>query len=151
MASISLLGALLLLGLSALCSSQPTVQKAFIPKSQDINLIDNTVKLPLHRAVLPDNTTVYFIVLDSSTADAAQTWGVTHTPILANAKDSAVVQRVSAVDGAPPTAAAVGPSQVLQVNATVDFLHGKRSVAPDPVTGFPPSNFSYSAQGNKGK
>lgn len=140
------------LGLLSLCrgAQMPTIEKNFLPSAKYIDLVKQTVTLPLYRAVLPSGATVFYLVTEASTADAARAWGVSYAPILAEAKDSAAVQRVKAVDGASkPTT--VKPSQILQIPATVDFLRGKRSVTPNTITGFPPSKFSFSAQGDPGK
>jgi hypothetical protein len=141
----------ILLGLWAtVVVSQPLLDTNFIPSANGIDLVRNTVSLPLHRGTLSDGKLVYFIVTEASTRQAAEAWGVNYAPSLADLKGTSVVQR-AAVAGAAPSGAAVKPSQVLQLAATVDFLHGKRSVTPDPVTGFPPTKFSYSAQGNTGE
>jgi hypothetical protein len=130
-------------------TAQAVVGTPFV-QAGAVNLAANTVKLPLHRATLPDNTAVYFIVTEASSKDAAAVWGASHAAALAQTSGSAVVQQGVPV-GTPSATAGVTPAQTLRVNATVNFLHGTRRVTPDPSTGFPPTNFSFSAQGNAGK
>lgn len=125
-------------------AAAPRIDTKFLESARDIDLTRNTVVLPLHPAVLPSGTKTYFIVTEASTAAAAKAWGANHAPSLSNLKGTAQVQAVRG-------ASTPQPGSVLQVPATVDFTHGKRSVTPNPTTGFPPTAFSFSAQGNKGK
>jgi hypothetical protein len=138
----------LILGIGR-CTAQAVVGTPFV-QAGAVNLAANTVKLPLHRATLPDNTAVYFIVTEASSKDAAAVWGASHAAALAQTAGSAVLQQGVPV-GTPSATGGVTPAQTLRLNATVNFLHGTRRVTPDPSTGFPPTNFSFSAQGNAGK
>jgi hypothetical protein len=127
-------------------ATQAVVATSFVHAGA-VDLAALTVKLPLHRATLPDKTTVYYIVTEASSKDAATAWGVSHAPALAQTAGSAVVQQ-----GVPVGPASAGtPGRLLSVNATVNFLHSTRRVTPNPRTGFPPTNFNFSAQGNPGK
>jgi hypothetical protein len=143
------------------------LQQRFLASAQDINLVNNTVRLPLHQGMLPNGTTVYFIVTEASTEAAAKAWGVSYAPVLADVKGTSVVQKALSVVSANDTTANprrsllapatdsvarsnASPYQVIEVPATVNFQHGKRSITPNPQTGFPPLNFSYSAQGDPG-
>jgi len=131
--------------LVALGERGEVVDAPFTPAA--INLANDSVTLPIYPAVTSDGTPVYFIVTEASTKEAAAAWGASHAPVLAQTARSAVVQRAAPVNS---KTTAVKPGQLLRVNSTVDFLHGTRSVVPDPATGFPPRNFSFSAQGNEG-
>jgi hypothetical protein len=124
---------------------------SFIAEPDSINLANNTVTLPLHRASLRNGTQLYFIVTEASTAEASRLWSCSHSAALAAVRGTTVVQNVLAVNATNAASArAVGPGSLLQLPATVNFLYGKRSVTPDPVAGFPPINFTYSARGNEG-
>lgn len=156
---MAILAAILcLFGLIAHTTAQPVVETSFVQPNKlgaaAVDLAAKTVTLPLHRAALAgsNKASVWFIVTETSTQAAATAWGASHAPVLAAAAGSAVVQRAFPVAGAGDTAASPAAGQsLLRVNATVNFQHGKRSVTPDPNTGFPPTNFSFSAQGNAGK
>ena len=143
----SLLLALCCIGM---CVAQGTssglrVAQQFVSSAKDIDLVANTVVLPLHKIQLPGGTTAWVVVTEASSAEAARAWGVSYSPALAAAKGSSVVQETAVVGGG----AAVPPA-VLEVPAGVDFAYGKRSVTPNPTTAFPPTNFTYSAQGEPG-
>jgi hypothetical protein len=131
-----------------------------------LDVAAGTVRLPLHRARLADGGTAYYIVTEASTPEAAAAWGASHAPALASA--AAIAQRAKVVTPAGQgggggggggsrgllqaneSQGAGGELPLLQVPATVNFARGKRSVTPDPKTGFPPTAFNFSAQGNPG-
>lgn len=96
---------------------------------------DGTVTLPLHRGTSRGRT-VWFIVLDASSGDAAERWGVNESQKLANLRGTTAVQRVSVNGG------------VIEFPASVDFAP-VRSVTPS-ATGFPPADFHIGAQGESG-
>ncbi len=96
---------------------------------------DGTVTLPLHRGT-SHGRTVWFIVLDASTGDAAEKWGVNESEKLSHLRGTAAVQRVSMTNG------------VIEFPASVDFTP-VRSVTAGP-TGFPPAGFSIGARGEAG-
>jgi len=96
---------------------------------------DGTVTLPLHRGTSRGRT-VWFIVLDASTSEAADMWGVNRSNKLRNLRGTGAVQMVGVHDG------------TLDFPASVDFTP-VRSVTPGP-TGFPPADFHVGAEGETG-
>jgi len=97
---------------------------------------DGTVTLPLHRGT-SHGTTIYYVVLDSSSGDDAKAKGVNESQKLGHLRGSTAAQRVSAAGGA------------LDFPHTVNFAFGPRVVVPGP-TGFPPADASPSAKGEDG-
>ncbi|MGE3174460.1 MAG: hypothetical protein AB7O97_17650 [Planctomycetota bacterium] len=85
---------------------------------------DGTATLPLHQGRVGERT-VWFVVLDASTSDAADRFGSNRANKLRNARGTGAVQQ-GHFDGA-----------VLVLAGTVDFAP-ERIVVGDPVTGFPP-------------
>ena len=96
---------------------------------------DNTVTLPLYRGT-SHGQTVWYILLDSSDGNTAQTYGINRSQKLANAKGSGAVQKVTVVNG------------VIDFPATVDFSP-VRNVVPS-ATGFPPLAADPGAIGEAG-
>ena len=96
---------------------------------------DGTVTLPLHRGTSKGRT-VWFIVLDASTGDAASKWGVNNSSKLTHLAGTKAVQ-IATVNGG-----------MLEFPASVDFTP-VRSVTPS-ATGFPPAAFSIGAEGEAG-
>ncbi|HEY6194905.1 MAG TPA: hypothetical protein VI504_07680 [Candidatus Eisenbacteria bacterium] len=96
---------------------------------------DGTATLPLHQGT-SQGRTVWFIVLDASTGDAAKQWGVNESQKLANLRGTAAVQQVSVRNG------------VIDYPASVDFTP-VRSITPSPQ-GFPPADFHVGAEGEPG-
>src|SRR5690242_3488766 len=78
----------------------------FVPSATEH--ADHTVTLPLHRGT-SGGRSVWYVVLDASTSNAAATYGANRSNKLANARGTAAVQRVSVRSG------------VLDFPATVDF------------------------------
>ncbi len=96
---------------------------------------DGTVTLPLHKGTSKGRT-VWFVVLDASTGDAAQKWGVNKSEKLANLRGARGTQIVSMANG------------MLEFPASVDFTP-VRSVTASPE-GFPPAAFTVGAEGEAG-
>lgn len=96
---------------------------------------DGTVTLPLHRGT-SNGRTVWFIVLDASSGDAAQKWGVNESQKLSHLRGTTAVQNAGMTNG------------VIEFPASVDFTP-VRSVTAGP-TGFPPAGFSIGARGEPG-
>lgn len=96
---------------------------------------DGTVTLPLHRGT-SQGRTVWFIVLDASTGDAAKKWGVNES------------QKLSYLRGGHGSQRATMHNGVIDFTASVDFTP-ERSVTPGP-TGFPPADFHIGAEGEPG-
>ncbi len=99
------------------------------------NTADDTVKLPLYRG-LSQGQTVWYVLLDTSSDDAAKKYGINRADKLNNAKNTTAVQKVRLVNG------------VIEFPATVDFTP-ERSVVPGP-TGFPPLAVQPGAIGQPG-
>lgn len=94
---------------------------------------DDTVTLPLYRGTSKGQT-VYYIILDTSSGDLADRWGVNQSNKLANLKNSSAVQKVKVVNG------------MWDFSGTVDF-GPSRMVVPGP-TGFPPADARPGAIGD---
>lgn len=95
---------------------------------------DGTVTLPLHRGTSRGRT-VFYVILDSSNGNAAQALGVNTSQKLANARNTAAVQKVNVNNG------------VVDFPASVDFSPVRIVEAPN---GFPPSGFQPGASGETG-
>lgn len=128
--AIMILGAALVAPGSALADGGRTL---FIKSAVENS--NNTVTLPLYRGT-SHGQTVWFIVLDASDSNAAQTWGVNKSQKLVNARGSAAVQKVSVANG------------VIDFPASVDFSP-VRNVVPS-ATGFPPLAADPGAKGETG-
>jgi hypothetical protein len=114
------------LGFVLLCSTTfglPAGERVFL-KSARINT-DHTVTLPVREGRVGSRT-VWFIVTEASTGDAAERYGVSRAQKLAHARGSAAVQRGS-----------FDREGRLHFAATVDF-RPRREVVPTPGVGFPP-------------
>jgi hypothetical protein len=122
--------ALLLALAPAALADSPT---KFVP-SAVVNA-DHTVTLPLLRGT-SGGQTVWYVVLDASTSNAAAKYGANRSNKLANARGTAAVQKVTVHNG------------VIDFPATVDF-GPQRQVAPGP-TGFPPAVANPGAIGAAG-
>jgi len=96
---------------------------------------DHTVTLPLLRGT-SGGQTVWYVVLDASTSNAADRYGGNHANKLANARATSAAQKVAVRNG------------VIDFPATVDF-RPDRHVAPGP-TGFPPAAADPGAVGDPG-
>src|SRR5919202_5161769 len=96
---------------------------------------DHTVTLPLLRGT-SGGRTVWYVVLDASTSNAADQYGANRANKLANARGTSAVQKVTVHNG------------VIDFPATVDFRPA-RQVAPGP-TGFPPAAATPGAVGEPG-
>lgn len=96
---------------------------------------DGTVTLPLHRGTSKGRT-VYYILLDASTGDAAKRWGINESQKLATLRGTSAVQQVSMSNG------------TIEFPASVRFGLG-RTVTAGP-TGFPPAAFTIGAEGEDG-
>ena len=96
---------------------------------------DGTVTLPLYRGT-SGGRTVWYIVLDASTSNAADRFGVNRAQKLANARGTLAVQKVAVKGG------------IVDFPATVDF-GPVRNVVPGP-TGFPPLAAEPGAVGEPG-
>jgi hypothetical protein len=96
---------------------------------------DHTVTLPLLRGT-SHGQTVWYVVLDASTSNAADKYGANRSNKLANARGTAAVQKVSVRNG------------VIDFPATVDFTPS-REVKAGP-TGFPPAVANPGAIGEAG-
>ena len=107
--------------------------RLFVSSAREVG--DGTVWLPLHRGTSRGRT-VWFIVLDASTGDAADHWGVNRSQKLGNLRHSGAVQEVD-ING-----------DSIDFPASVDFTP-VRSVTPGP-TGFPPAAFHVGAEGEAG-
>jgi hypothetical protein len=95
---------------------------------------DKTVTFPLHRGV-SGGRTVWFVVLDASTSNIADRFGVNRSNKLANAAGTTAVQRITIVDG------------IWRFPATVDFRPERIVEAPN---GFPPTRFQAGAVAEAG-
>lgn len=134
-----LTSALFLTGISTLPSTASAMdtgnaRQLFVTSAVE-NLADDTVKLPLYRGVSKGQT-VWYILLDASTGDAAKSYGINRADKLVNAKNTAAVQKVRLANG------------VIEFPATVDFTP-ERSVVPS-TTGFPPLAVQPGAVGQPG-
>jgi hypothetical protein len=99
---------------------------------------DGTVTLPLHQG-LSHGKAVYYVVLDASDGSTAALMGINTSQKLANAANTAAVQRVS-----------INPDGTIVFPATVNFNPTPGfSVVPGP-TGFPPAAASPPAVGETG-
>ena len=96
---------------------------------------DGTVTLPLHRG-LSHGKTVYYIITDSSDGNVAAMLGVNTSQKLANAANTAAVQKVSVKNG------------LISFPATVTFGL-QRVLIPGPA-GFPPQQAQPGAVGEAG-
>lgn len=129
----ALAAAVIGLGLAGASAAPAFAATTFAPSFRDDG--KGVVTLPL-RAGLRAGETVYFVVLDASTAAAAQKYGVNRSDKLANARRSVAVQKVDVVNG------------VIVFPASVDFSP-ERVVVPGP-DGFPPAQVQPGAFGEPG-
>jgi hypothetical protein len=129
--SISL--ALTLLSIPTLAA--PAGERVFL-KSARVNS-DHTVSLPLREGRVGART-VWYVITDASTGEAAERYGSARAQKLANARNSPAVQR-----------AAFDRDGRLVFEATVDFRPA-RVVVPTPGLGFPPLAAQPGAVGEEG-
>ena len=87
---------------------------------------DDTATLPLYRGTSRGRT-VWYILLDSSDGNEAQRRGINQSNKLANARNSAAVQKVSVQNG------------VIEFPASVDFTFNHEVVPGDPLIARPGS------------
>jgi hypothetical protein len=109
--------------------------KLFIT-SANVNLATETGTFPVRHGLTAAGGDVSYIVLDASTSNAAQRYGVNRSNKLANARNTVAVQKVSINNG------------VIVFPATVDFAPD-RVVVPGPG-GFPPTAFQPGAVAGAG-
>src|SRR3954468_10077335 len=121
------------LALSPAALADSSSSRQFI-RSAVVNA-DHTVTLPLLRGT-SGGQTVWYVVLDASTSNAADRYGANRASKLANARGTAAVEKVGIRNG------------VIDFPATVDF-GPTRHVAPGP-TGFPPAAADPGAVGAAG-
>jgi hypothetical protein len=95
---------------------------------------DGTVTLPLHKGT-SQGRNVYYIITDTSNGNLSQTLGVNTSQKLANARNTAAVQKVTVANG------------VVNFPASVNFSQVRILDAPN---GFPPSTFQPGAVGEPG-
>jgi hypothetical protein len=95
------------------------------------------VTLPIYRGVDARGRVFWYTITEASTRAVASRYGVNVSRKLANASNTAAVQRGSFRGG------------VLHVQATVDFSP-VRAVVPDPDQGFPPLTAAPGAVGKAG-
>jgi hypothetical protein len=129
----ALLAAGLVSAPDATASGSGSARTVFVPSA--VEHADGTVTLPLHQGV-SQGRTVWFVVLDASTSNAASKYGANRSNKLANARGTAAVQRVTMSAGH------------LDFPASVDFTP-QRVVVAGP-TGFPPDAASPGAVGEPG-
>jgi hypothetical protein len=115
--------------------AQSGSSKLFIQSA--IENSDHTVTLPLYQGV-SGGKAVWFIVLDASSSNAADSWRVNRSNKLANAKGTTAVMKVSR-----------DAQGRIVFPATVDFAP-VRVVVPTPGTGFPPVDARPGAIGQAG-
>jgi hypothetical protein len=96
---------------------------------------DHTVTLPLLRGT-SGGQTVWYVVLDASSSNAADRYGANRANKLGNARGTSAVQKVSVRNG------------VIDFPATVDF-RPRRVVVPGP-SGFPPAQADPGGVGGPG-
>jgi len=96
---------------------------------------NGTVTFPLYRGT-SHGQTVYYVLVDASDGNFAQQFGINKSQKLANAANTAAVQKVTIVNG------------VIDFRATVDFTP-IRQVTPGP-SGFPPAAAQPGAVGETG-
>ena len=110
-------------------------ERVFLPSAR-VNP-DHTVTLPLREGRVGTRT-VWYVVTDASSGDAAERHGAARAQKLANARRSGAVQRAS-----------FGRDGLLHFEATVDF-RPERVVVPTPGAGFPPLEASPGAVAEEG-
>jgi hypothetical protein len=116
-------------------SSSAEAERTFIGSAK-VDAAGATATFPTYRGVTTDGRSVTYVVLDASTSAAQQRYRVNRANKLANARNSAAVQKVTMRSG------------VIVFPATVDFAP-ERVVVPGP-TGFPPTAFQPGAVGEPG-
>lgn len=132
---ITLFTTLLLFCAAPSLAALPGGDKVFMDSAR-VNS-DHTVSLPLHEGRVGERT-VWFIVTDASTGDAAERFGSTRAQKLARARGTDAVQH-----------GAFGSDGLLHFTATVDFAP-TRVVVPDPILGFPPLDTAPGAVAEEG-
>lgn len=95
---------------------------------------DGTVTLPLHKGT-SHGQTVYYVILDTSNGNPSSALGVNTSQKLANARNTAAVEKVTVNNG------------VVNFPSTVDFAPERVLQAPN---GFPPTTFKPGAVGEAG-
>ena len=99
---------------------------------------DGTVTLPLHRGI-SNGQSVYYVITDASDGNIASALGINTSQKLANAANTAGVERVS-----------VNPDGTVVFPATVNFTPNPAfSLTPGP-TGFPPASANPPAVADPG-
>jgi hypothetical protein len=118
-----------------LSTTSAQAQRVFIGSAR-VEASGEAATFPTYRGVTSDGRSVTYMVLDASTSEAAQRYRVNRSNKLANAKNSAAVQKVKMQGG------------VIVFPATVDFAP-ERVVVPG-AGGFPPTAFQPGAVGEPG-
>jgi hypothetical protein len=131
--TIPLLAALLALAAPAAAMADGGGRTLFMPSAQENG--DSTVTLPLHHGTSRGRD-VWFIILDASTSNAAQAYGINRSNKLSGAAGPTAVQRVAVMNG------------TIEFPASVDFAP-QRVVLPGPA-GFPPAAAAPGAVGEDG-
>ena len=113
-----------------------------------VDLNNETVRLPLYPGKGPDGTKVWYVLLDASDAGVAHDLGVNYTPKLANIGIgcAACVQTVT-LNNPTPAQNHFGPGEV--TFAGVPDFSPTRILVPGP-NGFPPASFQPGAVGGPG-
>jgi len=99
---------------------------------------DGTVTLPLHKGI-SNGQAVYYVVTDASDGSVASAMGVNTSQKLANAANSAGVEKVS-----------VNPDGTVVFPATINFSPTPGFTLTPGPTGFPPATADPPAVGNPG-
>lgn len=134
LASVLLFANIALQPTPASASDTGGTRRLFVPSAIE-NVAEDTVKLPLYKGTSKGQT-VWYVLLDASTGDAAKTYGINRADKLQNARNTATVQKVRFVNG------------LIEFPATVDFAP-ERAVVPS-AEGFPPIAVQPGAVGQPG-
>lgn len=122
-------------GQSSVYASDTNKERRLFVSSAIENTFDNTVKLPVYQG-RSNGQPVWYLVLDASTKNTADKYGVNRSNKLKNVINTAAIQKVKIVNG------------VIEFPATVDFSP-ERSVIPGAI-GFPPLAVQPGAIGQPG-
>jgi hypothetical protein len=122
--------------------------KLTVPSSLQVNLSNETVRLPLYPGDLPNGTKVWYVLLDASDSGAAHDLGVNYAPKLANIAISnpAALETVT-LDSPTPTVNKFGPA-LIHFQGAPDFSP-TRIATPGP-NGFPLAGFQPGAVAGPG-
>ncbi len=126
-----------IVAVAAPVGAEESERRELLLQAAQENTVDNTATLPVFAGIDADGETFEYVVTESSNSKDAERRGVNRSPKLANAKNSAAVQR-GRFDSAG----------VLYLEDTVDFAPA-RVVTPGPG-GFPPLAAAPGAVGQAG-